>query len=490
MHARDVVGARSPLAAGPEPARDVFDVVDRPATSADVAQAGVRCEPRHARAHDGRREVEGVGVDAAVGDDVDEAVPEGQALGDGGAVEGRLPVQIGKDGGSGLDAATIPATDRRRRRRRRCRRRRRRGAGCGEGPGRSSFSHRAVVAGRGGRSRDGAAFDAVRTVDDDGAAMPPKPAPPSPDDERRKDAAAEADRLGREHSNKREMKARADRLRTAGDEPRPPRAATGVPGAPGAPVLQPQPRRAESRPEIRLPESDPPAPREPREQREVREVRPPTPVTARVERPPREERPRDERPREERRERPRQPREEVYDRQHGGVIDEVAVEAEEFIRDYSGLWRRFNVADKITVVSALLTLFGSFLPWLWRAREEVVIGLGCGGVVHAVIACASMALLVRRDRPSLDERGLRPTPARQRQLARRTALWLLLLSLMSTVAGTWFLLVYGAVRRFEVPTLEVGVGLYVALAAGLGLSYSGFAFFWRTNRDGKDGRPR
>ena len=314
--------------------------------------------------------------------------------------------------------------------------------------------------------------------------MSPKPAPPGPDDERRKDAAAEADRLGREHSNKREIKARADRLRSAGDEPRPPPRTTGVPGVPGAPVLQP--RRAESRPEIRLPEADAPAPREPRDMRLP-------PMTARVERPvreerPREERPREERPREERRQRPRPPQQEVYDRQAGGVIDEVAVEAEEFIRDYSGLWRRFAVADKISVVAAVFTLLGTFLPWLWRAHEEVVIGLGCGGVVHAVIACASIALLVRRDRPSLDERGLRPTPARQRQLARRTALWLLLLSLLSTVAGTWFLLVYGAVRRFEVPTLEVGVGLYVALAAGLGLSYSGFALFWRTNKDG--GRSR
>ncbi len=327
--------------------------------------------------------------------------------------------------------------------------------------------------------------------------MPSKPSTPTADDERRKDAAAEADRLGREHSNKRDLKARAERLRSAGDEPRPPRPTTGVPGMPGAPVLQPNPRRTESRPEVRLPESDPPSP--------PRELRLP-PTTAKVERPPRDdrsrddrarderpvreerpERPREERPREDRpredRPRPRQ-REEQLDRQSGGVIDDVAVEAEEFIRDHAGIWRRFAIADKITVVAAVITLIGTFLPWLWRAHEEVVLGLGCGGVVHAVIACAAMALLVRRDRPAVDERGLRPTPARQRQLARRTSLWLLLLSLLSTVAGTWFLLVYGAVRRFEVPTLHVGIGLYVTLAAGLGLSYSGFAFFWRLNRNG------
>ncbi len=338
---------------------------------------------------------------------------------------------------------------------------------------------------------------------------PPKPGQPAPDDERRKDAAAEADRLGREHSNKREMKARAERIRSVADDARPPpRPATGVPGAPQAPVLQPR----QSRPDVRIadiprPEREPraerpepraerPEPRaeraepraeraEPRDERQRSERADDAARAARLERPARQEHNESRPPREERRERPRAPREEPQPLQPNGVIDEVAVEAEEFLRDVSGLWRRFSVADKITVVAAFTTLFGTFLPWLWRPHEEVVIGLGCGGVVHALIACTSVALLVRRDRPALDERGLRPTPSRQRQLARRTALWQLLLSLLSTVAGTWFLLVYGAVRRFEVPSLEVGAGLYVALAAGLGLSYSGFAFFWRANKEGR-----
>lgn len=328
---------------------------------------------------------------------------------------------------------------------------------------------------------------------------PPKPGQSAPDDERRKDAAAEADRLGREHSNKREMKARAERIRSVADDARPPpRPATGVPGAPQAPVLQPR----QSRPDVRIadiprPERERAERAEPRAERaeraEPRDERPRSERaddaarvnTARLERPARQEH-NDARPsRDERRERPRAPREEPQVVQQNGVIDEVAVEAEEFLRDVGGLWRRFSIADKITVVAACTTLFGTFLPWLWRSHEEVVIGLGCGGIVHALIACASVGLLVRRDRPALDERGLRPTPSRQRQLARRTALWQLLLSLLSTVAGTWFLLVYGAVRRFEVPSLEVGAGLYVALAAGLGLSYSGFAFFWRANKEGR-----
>jgi|GEM_PF-1715870 len=329
---------------------------------------------------------------------------------------------------------------------------------------------------------------------------PPKPSPPIADDERRRDAAAEADRLGREHSNKREMKARAERR------------ATGVPGVPGAPVVQP--RRPDPRPEPRIEQRA-----EHRDQRadqrgdqrgdqraDGRESRVPeldpagregrTPAAARPaerqERAPERERPVERerpppRPQPSARPAERAPLREEAPAQHidgsASVIDDVAVEAEELLREGGTLWRGFSLADKITLASAMFTLLGTMLPWLRRAHEEVVLGMGSGGVVHAVIACLSVWLLIQRDKASLDERGLRPTPAKQRQRARRTALWMLLLSLLSTIAGTWFLLVYGVVRRFEVPTLEIGLGLYVSLAAGLGLSYSGFAFFWRSTKN-------
>jgi hypothetical protein len=309
------------------------------------------------------------------------------------------------------------------------------------------------------------------------------------DDERRREAAAEAERLGREHSNKREMKVRADRLRAATDD----RRATGVPGVPGAPVVQPRQSRVpdvDNSPQGAAQQArEGRTPAAPRTAERDRGERPPLPDrpdrgeradrTEKAERPEKPERPdRAERPeRPARAERPSKEPAPVVDPGPGGVIDEVAVEAEELLREGSQLWRRWSVADKITIFAALTTLLGTMLPWLHRSHEQVVLGVGCGGVVHAFIAVTTIGLLIRRDRPSLDERGLRPSSARQRQLARRTALWMLLLSLTSTVAGTWFLLVYGAVRRFEVPTLEIGVGLYVSLAAGLGLSYSGFAHF-------------
>ena len=325
-----------------------------------------------------------------------------------------------------------------------------------------------------------------RVCVDDDAGVPP-PAKPTGSSGT---PAEEADRLGREHSNKRELKMRQERVRALADDgktPQPrtrppsgqvgPNGGTGVPGVVGAPVVQPR-RAPESRaPEGRAAESRVPDADERPNGR--------TPAMARpAERPADRERPAERDRERERPERPRvvtkpPPAPTIAPEPAPSVIDEVAVEAEALMREGGAVWGRFTVADKITFLCALLTGAGTLLPWLYRKNEELVLGLGCGGIVHAVVAVTAIALLIRRELPIVDDRGLRPSPNQQRRRARRTALLLLLLALVSTVAGTWFLLVYGAVRRFAVSDLEVSVGLYVTLAAGLGLSYSGFAFFWR-----------
>jgi hypothetical protein len=288
-------------------------------------------------------------------------------------------------------------------------------------------------------------------------------------DERSRTPVAEAERLAREHSNKREQKARQDRARV--DDHR-----TGAPVRAERPSVAPG--QAVARP---LTPTSSPSP-SPRLRADVDRS-----VTA-VERPDdRGDLRPDERPRVS--VVPSAGRDGSFPRGPRGfepppsagaaLIDDVAVEAEELWRETAGVWARWSVPDRITVVAALSTFCGTLLPWLWRKNADVVLGIGSGGIVHAVVAVVAVALLVRRETTAVDERGLRLTRERQRQLGRRTALWLLLLSLVSTVSGTWFLLVWGSVRRFEVPDLEIGVGLYVTLAAGLGLSYSGFASFWR-----------
>lgn len=309
-------------------------------------------------------------------------------------------------------------------------------------------------------------------VDDD-ASVPPPPKPTASGT-----PAEEAERLGREHSNKRELKMRQERARALAEESNPPplqrsrpipvaSGNTGVPGVAGAPVVQPRkvvtPAGAG---ESKVPDADDRPPRTPHAPRAAERDR------GRADRPKSVAKPPSAPPA------PPAPLAEPALGHASSVIDEVAVEAEELIREGGVVWGRFTPADKITFICALLTGLGTLMPWLHRKNEEVVIGLGCGGIVHGIIAVVAIALLVRRELPGVDERGLRPTPHQQRRSARRTALLMLLLALVSTVAGTWFLLLYGAVRRFEVAELDVSVGLYVTLAAGLGLSYSGFAFFW------------
>ena len=339
-------------------------------------------------------------------------------------------------------------------------------------------------------------------------------------DERQRAAAAEAERLAREHSNKREQKARQDRAR--GDDSRnnlpgrPPRSDGRAEGgplvAPGSSVarpLTPAPTRARSdgardggggrsepgrsEPGRSEPGRSDPGRSEPGRSDPGRSAPPRAEaqhsVTA-VERPV-ADRP-DDRPRV-------SVVSGVVDRVGGradaaprvqsgfepppsagaALIDDVAVEAEELLREAGGVWARWSVADRISATAAVLTFCGTFLPWLSRKNADVELGIGSGGVIHAVVAVLAVVLLIRREAVAVDERGARLTRDRVRQRGRRTALWLLLLSLVSTVSGTWLLLVWGAVRRFEVPDLQIGAGLYLTLAAGLGLSYSGFAFFWR-----------
>lgn len=305
--------------------------------------------------------------------------------------------------------------------------------------------------------------------------MPPPPKPTAPPAAPSLGGPAdEADRLGREHSNKREMKMRQERVRALADEAPPSRRGPDAPRAvpAGAPVVQPRPPTGSSR----IPDVDGPPPQR-------------TPAAPRpaVERAPQNEKNVVERPIQSRGvvEKVIEPAR-AREAPAPSVIDDVGVEAEEFLRENGALWARFSVADKISFVSACLVLVGTLLPWLWRKNEEVVLGVGCGGVVHAALAVYAMWLLFDRERnaPSWsDDRGVRPTPHMMKKKARRTALWMLLLAMVSTFAGIWFFFVYGAIRRYEVPTVDISVGLYVTLAAGLGLSYSGFAYFWRGGRE-------
>jgi hypothetical protein len=150
-----------------------------------------------------------------------------------------------------------------------------------------------------------------------------------------------------------------------------------------------------------------------------------------------------------------------------GVGDQVALEFEELLRDMGLAWRRWSAAQKVTTVAALTTLLGTMLPWISTPSRPYVLGVAAGGVVHVLLAVASLALTWRAEAA--------PEGTTGHSVRRRTALLHLLIGALSTAVGAWFVVTYGLERR--VAPLTIRFGLYVTLLAGAALSYGGFARF-------------
>jgi hypothetical protein len=164
------------------------------------------------------------------------------------------------------------------------------------------------------------------------------------------------------------------------------------------------------------------------------------------------------------------------------VVDDVAVELEELMRDMRASWRRIEAADRITMIAALSTLCGVLLPWLGDKSGTWQIGLHAGGAAHGALAIFALVLVLGRHR-RYDARGERLSGHARARQARRASLWHLLLGAASTLLCAYFLVVYG-LQRPAAPGLQIKFGLYITLAAGMGLSYGGFARFW-SRHEGK-----
>lgn len=157
------------------------------------------------------------------------------------------------------------------------------------------------------------------------------------------------------------------------------------------------------------------------------------------------------------------------------MLDDVATELEELMRDLRQGWRTWHVSDRITFLSALATLVGTLLPWVSDRAHPFQIGLSSGGVLHAGLAVAAIGLLVGRTRLRGDDSRL--SDRERARASRRASLWHLLLGAASTFLCAYLLVIYG-LQRTPQTQLEIRYGLYVTLAAGMGLSYGGFSRFW------------
>lgn len=288
-------------------------------------------------------------------------------------------------------------------------------------------------------------------------APPPKspasPLAPSAEEARANDIAAKSESMARELSQKREMRIRQERVRHLSSDDAPVK--EGASKSPSSQSLRPSSARSLKAPlaedrtvrqeDFRAPDAR-------------RERRPEAPSTS----PP------------------------FYPDARPSVVDDVAVEIEELMRDLRAGWRRLEAADRITMMAALFTFVGVLMPWLGAKDGTWQMGLNAGGGAHAALAVSAIVLVVGRDR-RYDGRGERLAGRERAVKARRASLWHLLLGAVSTLLCAYFLFVYG-LQRSVAPGLQIKFGLYVTLAAGMGLSYGGFARFWGRHEAG--GEPK
>lgn len=265
------------------------------------------------------------------------------------------------------------------------------------------------------------------------------PSAKSPDEARANDIAQKSESMARELSHKREQRRLERERQQSAEDPAagrgrasPPRASSRTPPGAGAPPRGDD-RAAPARPEERdtrvLPESSSSPP--------------------------------------------------FYPERKRAVLDDVATELEELLRDVGLGWRRAGIADRITIGAALCTLVGALLPWVRDDHRGDVLGIAAGGALHVALAVTAIALSAHRGN-DVEARGERLSRRVREARARRTNMWLLLLGAASTLLCAYLLVTYG-LQRSAVPGLQVRFGLYVTLAAGMGLSYGGFTrFFSRT----------
>jgi type IV secretory pathway VirB2 component (pilin) len=139
------------------------------------------------------------------------------------------------------------------------------------------------------------------------------------------------------------------------------------------------------------------------------------------------------------------------------------------------LWRRWFRADRVSAVSATGVFLCTLLPWVSSKSRLFVLGIETVGALYAALAVAALWLLFQRARDEM--RAPRASPRRRTADARRVSLVHLLLGGASTALGIYFLIVFGLEKRFGPAGFELRYGFYLALVAGIGLSYGGYARF-------------
>ena len=156
------------------------------------------------------------------------------------------------------------------------------------------------------------------------------------------------------------------------------------------------------------------------------------------------------------------------------ALDLLAIELDVFVRETMAALRRMHAGERVALFSALCMLVGSFLPWVSTTHQANQLGFFAGAIFHVAISLIGIRLSFARHLTLAKKKR----SSSREILEKRQALWLVLLGVLSTIAGAGLLFSWGSAKSpwFNV---DFHFGLYWTLAWGTGLSYGGYACFRR-----------
>lgn len=153
------------------------------------------------------------------------------------------------------------------------------------------------------------------------------------------------------------------------------------------------------------------------------------------------------------------------------ATDRMAIELESLLGDITRGWRRQHRSDRICILASMGTILGVFLPWVSLPGRPYQMGLLVGGIIHATLAVSAIALVLKRN--DIDSIGA--SRQEQSKRNRRISIYHILLGAGSTLAGAVFFLIWG-IQKNSI-NIVFHFGVYWTLLCGTGLGYGGFIRF-------------
>jgi hypothetical protein len=164
-----------------------------------------------------------------------------------------------------------------------------------------------------------------------------------------------------------------------------------------------------------------------------------------------------------------------------GMLDWVAMELEELLRDGRAFWAETSAPGRVAFLACIGVAMGVFLPWVSDPAHPAQLGLFSGGVLHLALVAFTLFLMMHQTKLV---RGVAPRQSRQEIAARgrRVALWQILIGGASTLLAIGAFVFFGAQHAPPQWPVRIRYGLYLTTFFGMGLAYGGLMHFRAAGR--------